>query len=127
MSAQNVRERFMSRATKAISSPRKLKAVWDRKKKELGLTQTSAAEMLGYKHQSTINNYLNGKLKLSYGVAIAFAKILQVPLSEIWEGDAGEVFDALTVDEIVDLIATLPASVQTELALKILNKHHSSE
>lgn len=116
----------MSSATKAISPPNKLRAVWNRKKKELGLTQTIAADMLGYKHQSTINNYLSGKLKLSYGVAIAFAKILEVPLSEIWEGDPGEVFDSLTVDEIVDLISTLPASVQTELALKLLNKHHSS-
>jgi transcriptional regulator with XRE-family HTH domain len=100
--------------------------VWDKKKKNLGLTQARAAELLGFKSQATVNNYLSGRLALDYGTAIGFAKILKVRLAEIWEGDAEAIFDALTTDEIVDLIATLPAQVQTELALKLLNKHHST-
>ena len=117
---------YMGTARDRASPPHKLRAVWDAKKKELGLTQQLAAEMLGFSSQSTVNNYLSGKAALSYAVAIAFAKLLEVPLSEIWEGDAEAIFDALTTDEIVDLIATLPAQVQTELALKLLNKHHST-
>jgi transcriptional regulator with XRE-family HTH domain len=116
----------MGTARDRASPPHKLRAVWDAKKKKLGLTQQLAAEMLGFKAQATVNDYLSGKIALSYAVAIAFAKLLEVPLSEIWEGDAEAIFDALTVEEIVDLIATLPAQVQTELALQLLNKHHST-
>lgn len=126
MAAQSYRTSNMGTARDRASPPHKLRAVWDAKKKKLGLTQQLAAELLGFSSQSTVNNYLSGKAALSYAVAIGFAKILEVPLSEIWEGDAEAIFDALTVDEIVDLIATLPAQVQTELALKLLNKHHST-
>lgn len=125
MTAPGIRGRYMSTANNRTSPPDKLRAVWDKKKKNLGLTQARAAELLGFKSQATVNNYLSGRLALDYGTAIGFAKILKVPLAEIWEGDAEAIFDALTTDEIVDLISTLPVQVQTELALKLLNKHHS--
>lgn len=108
-------------AVAKTSSPRKLRAVWDAKKKELGLTQASAAELLGFKAQATVNNYLSGRLALDYGTAIGFAKILQVPLSEIWEGDVVPITDAFDLTRTTQHLKQLPLEDRMKIARGILH------
>ncbi|MDZ7320720.1 helix-turn-helix domain-containing protein [Kosakonia sacchari] len=61
----------------------KLKDVWKRKKTSLRLTQEKAAEVLGYEHQATVSQILNGKLALSFENTIKMAELLQVAPEEI--------------------------------------------
>jgi phage repressor protein C with HTH and peptisase S24 domain len=59
----------------------KLKAIFNAKKRELGLTQEKLADALCM-NQSSVSHYLNGINPLNTSVAAAFAKILGVPVSE---------------------------------------------
>lgn len=61
----------------------RLKSVWDQKSKTLSLTQKSASESFGFKNQSAISQYLNGRIPLNMEVAAKFAQFLKVPLSQI--------------------------------------------
>ena len=110
----------MGTARDRASPPEKLRRVWDAKKKELGLTQTNVAERLGFSSQSTVNNYLSGKAALSYAVAIAFAKILEVPLSEIWEGDVLPITDAFDLTRTTQHLKQLPLEDRVAIAKGIL-------
>lgn len=107
-------------AVTRTSSPRKLRSVWDAKKKGLGLTQTLAAELLGFKAQATVNNYLSGRLALDYGTAIGFAKILQVPLAEIWDGDVVPITDAFDLNRTTQHLRQLSLEDRMKIAQGIL-------
>ncbi|MEO8646041.1 S24 family peptidase [Pseudomonas sp.] len=67
----------------------RLKAIFNSKKSELGLTQEKLAHALEM-NQSSVSHYLNGVNPLNASVAASFAKILQVDVSEFSERLAGE-------------------------------------
>lgn len=58
-----------------------MKAIFTAKKKDLKLTQEKLAEQLGV-NQSSVSHYLNGVNPLNTEIAAAFAKILDVPVSD---------------------------------------------
>ena len=55
---------------------------WLNSKKELGLTQERAAELLGWS-QGTFNAYLNARVPMPLSAALKFAKLLNVPAVEL--------------------------------------------
>lgn len=59
----------------------RLKAIFNAKKKALGLTQDTLAHQLGM-NQSAINHYLNGVNPLNAAVAASFANTLKVDVRE---------------------------------------------
>lgn len=59
----------------------KLKAIFNSKKRDLGLTQEKLAHALEM-NQSSVSHYLNGVNPLNAPAAAAFAKILDVPVEE---------------------------------------------
>jgi len=61
---------------------RRLLAIWEAKKQELKLTQTSIADEIGTS-QSAISQYLNGTIALNTDAVIVFAKLLQCKPEEI--------------------------------------------
>jgi transcriptional regulator with XRE-family HTH domain len=110
----------MRRADQNSSGHEKLAAVWKRKKKDLGLTQESVAEKFGYASQGSVSDYLNGRNKLNLPTAIKFARLLEVHLSEIWDGDPEMVFMSLPLEEIREIALGLPYEDQLELASILL-------
>lgn len=86
----------------------KLRRVWDRKKRELGINQFIAAERMGFNSQSSVSQYLNGRIPLNLVTAIKFAELLEVDLSEVWDGPTGftrAVLGQMTREEIVEHVA----------------------
>ena len=63
-----------------------LQEQWDRKRRELDLTQDMVAEKLGIS-QSSVSDYLNGKMPLGLEAAIKFAQVLEIDLRLIYEED----------------------------------------
>lgn len=61
----------------------RLKGIFERKKRELGLTQQSAALEMGWSAAPVVNQYLNGHIPLGMEAGLKFAKLLQVQPSEI--------------------------------------------
>lgn len=74
-----------------MNKNQKLKDVWAKKKTQLRLTQEKAAEVLGYEHQATVSQILNGRLPLSLDNTIKLAELLEVAPDEI-TNDFKEVF-----------------------------------
>lgn len=68
--------------TQQQEDARRLKSIYEAKKRKLGLSQVSIAEDLG-KSQSAIAHWLNGKLPLNAKAVAAFARILQVKAADI--------------------------------------------
>ena len=68
----------------------RLKALFNARKNELGLTQEKLAHALEM-NQSSVSHYLNGINPLNASVAAAFARILGVEVSEFSERLAGEI------------------------------------
>lgn len=64
-----------------ILEAQRLKAIYEAKKKELGVTQQSIADALEIS-QGGVGHYLNGRNALNASVAAVFAKQLQVDVSE---------------------------------------------
>ncbi|MGD9671702.1 MAG: helix-turn-helix domain-containing protein [Hyphomicrobiaceae bacterium] len=62
----------------------RLKAIWDAKKKELGVTQASVALSLGWDNNTAVGQYLNGRIPLNIEAAFKFAAVLGVPPTEFW-------------------------------------------
>ena len=62
----------------------KLTETWDRKRRELGLTQADLAQSLGMS-QSSVSDYLNGKMPLGLEAALKFAEAREVDLGLIYE------------------------------------------
>lgn len=61
---------------------KRLRMIWDRKKKALSLSQEKAAEMYGCT-QGNISQYLGGKIPLNTDAIYKFASILEVSPKEI--------------------------------------------
>ncbi len=90
--------------TKKILTPeqlddaKRLKALYESKKKELGVTQYTIADELGIS-QGAVGHYLNGRIGLNVPILAGFARILQVQSAEISPVLAREVSKyAATVD-----------------------------
>ncbi|EIU7558161.1 LexA family transcriptional regulator [Providencia rettgeri] len=66
--------------TEQLEDCRRLKALYESKKKELGITQQSIADALDIS-QGGVGHYLNGRNPLNLQTASVFAKILGVPIS----------------------------------------------
>ena len=60
----------------------RLSAIWQAKKKKLGITQETAAAQFGC-NQSTISHYLTGRIPLNVAAILKFAQILRINPSEI--------------------------------------------
>lgn len=60
----------------------KLKAIYEAKKRPLGLSQQSIADELGDATQGAISHYLNARNALNLKAAQAFSNRLQVPISD---------------------------------------------
>ncbi|OLS61541.1 LexA family transcriptional regulator [Pseudomonas putida] len=80
---------------RALSEDRKaeclrLKAIFNSKKKDLGLTQEKLAHQLEM-NQSSVSHYLNGVNPLNAQVAAAFSRILKVPVRDFSERLADEI------------------------------------
>lgn len=74
-----------------LLAAKKLKQIWDEKKKPLGLTQEKAADLLGFATQASISHYLTGKQALGVEAVLKFASLLQVAPEEI-RPDMSELF-----------------------------------
>ncbi len=59
------------------ANAQRLKAIYNAKKKQLGITQTDLAKQIGMK-QGAAAQYINGHIALNYEAVIRFAKALQV-------------------------------------------------
>ncbi len=76
--------------TEQLEDAKRLKALYESKKKELGLTQQHIADALDIT-QGAVGHYLNGRNALNLSVAASFAKILQVSIADFsptLEGEA---------------------------------------
>ena len=61
----------------------RLQAAWASKGKEKNLTQTAASKIFGFKNQSAVSQYLNGRIPVNMAIAAKFADLLSIPLSAI--------------------------------------------
>lgn len=84
---------------------RRLKALFNAKKSELGLTQEKLAHALDI-NQSSVSHYLNGVNPLNASIGAAFAKILGVDVSAFSERLAEE------IARIAEAAAPQPLSVK---------------
>lgn len=89
----------------------RLRSAWDEASKTRYFTQKEASEEFGFKNQSAISQYLNGRIPLNLKVAAKFAKYLQVPLGKI-----SPRYSAVTRD--VSEEVTLLKRMQNELLLQ---------
>ncbi|EHD21292.1 MULTISPECIES: LexA family protein [Brenneria] len=74
-------EKKKTLTTEQLEDAKRLKALYESKKKTLGVTQQQIADELDIT-QGAVGHYLNGRNALNVAVASAFAKILQVSISD---------------------------------------------
>lgn len=67
--------------TEQLEDASRLKALYESKKKTLGITQQQIADMLDIS-QGGVGHYLNGRNPLNVQIASVFSNLLQVPISE---------------------------------------------
>lgn len=75
--------------TEQLADSRRLKALYESKKKELGITQQSIADILNIS-QGAVGHYLNGRNALNLQTASVFATQLNVPISDFSPSLAAE-------------------------------------
>lgn len=75
MERRRTRDAILSPAD--IAAGKRLRAVWDAKARERGLTQDKMAELLGGT-QGLVSHYLNQRAALNYRVLMIFAKALDI-------------------------------------------------
>jgi len=80
-SKEKMSRRKLSDIEKADTA--RLQAVWNEKGKALHLTQVAASKIFGFKNQSAVSQYLNGRIPVNMAIAAKFADLLSVPLSAI--------------------------------------------
>ena len=85
---------------------KKLLGVWNAKKDALNLTQASAAYTLDFDSQSSVSEYIHGKIPLNLEAAYKFASLLKVTVGEIWDGacvlaEAGNISPELFKEQMV--------------------------
>lgn len=66
-----------------LEAQQNLRGIWNEKKKQLKLTQESAAHEMGFKTQGAVSHYINGLIPLNLSAILSFAKLLQVSPAEI--------------------------------------------
>jgi hypothetical protein len=66
-----------------LADAARLRAVWEKRSKDLDLTQLDVSKSFGFANQSAVSQYLNAKIPLNLEAALRFATILQVPVSSI--------------------------------------------
>jgi SOS-response transcriptional repressor LexA len=71
----------LSKADKLAAD--RLRAIWDSKKKKLGLTQEIAAQRLHFETQGAVSHYLRGYTPLNTDATVKFANLLEVPPTDI--------------------------------------------
>lgn len=74
-------EKKKSLTPEQLEDAKRLKALYESKKKSLGITQQHIADELDIT-QGAVGHYLNGRNSLNVPVASAFAKILQISISD---------------------------------------------
>lgn len=84
--------------TEQLEDCKRLKALYESKKKELGITQQSIAEMLDIS-QGAVGHYLNGRNALNLQIAAVFARQLKVSISEFSPSLARE---AVELSRVID-------------------------
>jgi transcriptional regulator with XRE-family HTH domain len=62
---------------------RRLKAFWESKRIQLGLTQKKAADLLGYRTQSMVSQLLSATVALNTDAILKWAQLLQISPSDI--------------------------------------------
>lgn len=67
--------------TEQLNDAERLKALYESKKKTLGITQQQIADMLEIS-QGGVGHYLNGRNPLNVQIASVFSNLLQVPIKE---------------------------------------------
>jgi len=65
-----------------IEAAKRLRRIWDQKRKELGFTQETASERIGI-GQSTVSQYLRGTVPLGIEATLKFSYFLGVDPREI--------------------------------------------
>ena len=65
-----------------LASARRLKEIWQKRKSELGLTQMTASELLGFS-QAAFWQYLNGRLALNIETILKFSYLLKIDPREV--------------------------------------------
>lgn len=73
----------------------RLKAIYDRKKKQLGLTQEKLAGLMGFATQASISHFMNAKAAMNNEHVIKFAAFLKVDPTEI----RPDIFDRVPLSE----------------------------
>ena len=74
-------EKKKSLSTEQLLDAQRLKAIYEAKKKELGISQQDIADTLGIS-QGAVGHYLNGRNALNMRVAAEFSRILKVSVSD---------------------------------------------
>lgn len=103
MQAQRISLANMQRrplTTDEVQAAEKLRALWDRRAKGLNLTQEKAAHALGFKNQSAVSQYLNGRVPLSAKALAGLAQLLEVAPEEISKPLAEQWFLTSTVNMV---------------------------
>ncbi len=67
--------------TEQLEDAKRLKALYESKKKQLGITQYTIADELNIS-QGAVGHYLNGRIALNVPIASGFARILQASVSD---------------------------------------------
>ncbi|ECM3183790.1 helix-turn-helix transcriptional regulator, partial [Salmonella enterica subsp. enterica serovar Newport] len=71
---------------KDIQIAERLRKIWDEKRAQLSLSQEKAADILGFKTQGAVSQFLNAKIPLNTENTLKFAALLEVPAEEINPG-----------------------------------------
>ncbi|UYU30311.1 LexA family protein [Siccibacter colletis] len=79
-----------------VADSQRLKAIYEAKKKELGITQQSIADALDIS-QGAVGHYLNGRNALNTSVASVFARVLGVSVSDFSPALAKDISDMSSV------------------------------
>lgn len=79
-----------------VADSKRLKALYEAKKKELGITQQSIADALDIS-QGAVGHYLNGRNALNTAVASVFARLLGISVSDFSPSLAKDISDMSSV------------------------------
>ncbi len=71
---------------KDIQIAERLRKIWNEKRGQLSLSQEKAAELLGFKTQGAVSQFINAKVPLNTENTLKFAALLEVPAEEINPG-----------------------------------------
>ncbi|WP_324029297.1 helix-turn-helix domain-containing protein [Pantoea sp. JZ2] len=89
--------------TEQLEDAKRLKALYESKKKSLGITQQYIADEM-HITQSAVGHYLNGRNALNISSALMFARILAVEVSEISPSIAKELHSMHVYAKNVDFL-----------------------